>query len=440
MKILDIFNSKWAIDPGRLSSMGDLYIDHLSKPKMDFNSDVAVKESESILRIVGKTAIISIEGPLTPKASFFSFFFGGTSFEGITNALNRAISRPDVENIILHMDTPGGTVQGAFELSKHIKELGKQKDIQVFSDGMIASAGMLFASAASKRTISGVSVEVGSIGVISRRIDVTKMNEDFGIKVHEFVSGKFKNSSSPNKPMTEEDATHIQSQVDLVLELFAAEVSANLGITVDDIINMQAKTFIGQQAIDNGLVDQIGTLESLLSPGVGKPITVQKGQNMENENSPVQMTVDKFKADYPGMHSQIQDESFKRGMIAGQKRTLDIQGAAFPGQEKLVQTCIDDLSMSAGDAAIMFNQAEKKMIQDVGSDIQKEMLDTVDNIENATPQPVKKVEKGNPVMEYETAVLKAEDSGKVSKGKAMQVVKNGNPKLHAAYIEALNKR
>lgn len=440
MKILDIFNSKWAIDPAILSNMGAIYIDHLSKPKIEFHSDAAVKESENILKVRGRTAIVQAFGPLTPKASFFSFFFSGTSYEGISAALERATFRSDIENTILHLNTQGGTVEAAFELAKLIIELRKIKDIQVFCDGTMASAGMLIGSAGSKRTISSVTVEVGSIGVVARRIDVTKMNEDFGIKVHEFVSGKFKNSSSPNKPMTEEDATHIQSQVDLVLGLFAAEVSANLGITVDDIINMEAKTFIGQQAIDNGLVDQIGTLESLLIPGEGKPITVQKGQNMENENSPVQMTVDKFKADYPGMHSQIQDESFKRGMIAGQKRTLDIQGAAFPGQEKLVQTCIDDLSMSAGEAAIMFNQEEKKTVKNTGKKIQTEMLDPVENVENATPKPVKKVENENPVMEYETAVLKAEDSGNISKGKAMQIVKNGNPKLHAAYIEAINKR
>lgn len=398
MKILDILNSSWMIDKGSLAQIGDVYTRHFAGPKIDFKSFSRHDENDRDhnFDIVGSTAIIPIDGPITPRLSFFSFFFGGTSFEVLTNSIHEVIELKKsgvIENAILKMNTPGGTVEGAFEFSKLIKDTRNILDISTFSNGMIASAGMLIAGATSKIIISSGTVEVGSIGVIARKVDTTKMNAEFGVKVHEFVSGKFKNSFSQNKELSKEDAEFIQSQVNFLFSMFATEISENREISIENIIEMQAKTFIGQQAIENGLVDEIGAIEQLIiMPGV------VKNSNTVNimADEVTKMSMDELIKNHPELVSQIQTKALSDSNTASveRDRIMSIQSAGFPGQEVLVTSLINDSNMTAGNAAIQLNQDMKAKTLAAGTVITESAPEPVVVVENATPGPEvkKKVE------------------------------------------------
>ncbi len=435
MQILDILNSNWMMDRGRLSQMHDVYSSHMAGPKLEFKDFKIIKQPENF-KIIKGAAIIPISGPLTPKTSFFDFMFGTTSFEQITKSLNEAVERSEVKNIILHMNTPGGTVQGSFELAKLIKDTREKKDVQVFSDGMIASAGMLFASAASKITISSGAVEVGSIGVIARRIDYSQMDSDIGLNVHEFVSGEYKNSFSPNKPLTEKDAEYIQSQVDFLFSMFANEVADNRNIPIEQIIELEGKILIGEQAIEAGLADEIGTLDSLLSSGVGILSTLKKGQKMTGtELEATEMTADRLKADFPAIFQQISAEGRKLGAAEERKRILGIQASAFPGQEELVQACINDASISDGDAAMKFNQAEKETKKAAGEKQNTELPEAVHTVENATSEPETKKE----AKTFDALVNEHKAANSCSRRESIKAVAKSNPVEHQEHIKNINK-
>jgi capsid assembly protease len=422
MKILDIFNMCWAIDPSRFTEMANVYLQHLKGEKIDFKAFLQDEEGtrQDEYQVINNKAIIPVKGVLTPGASFFSFFFGGTSMESIKRNIQKAIANKN--DIILHINTPGGTVEGGFELADFIEEAAKTTSIIGFSDGMIASMGMLISGACEKTYITGKTNQVGSIGVIARRMDFSKANEMEGINVEEFVSGKFKNINSPDKEINDFDRGEIQGQVDYLFSLFSNDMSRRLGLQVDKIVDMQAKIFIGEQAIEQGLVSGVASLDDLINDIF---------QHSTNKGI---MTLEELKAESPDLYNKIVNDSkaeatkagAEEGAKAEQARVLSIQSAAFPGMEELTAKLIAD-GTAPGEAALMFNQLEKQKGIGALAQIIADAPAPVVSVEpeavatSAKPKTVKEEFEGNAGLKEEfgdlatyEAYLNAEKNGQVS--------------------------
>lgn len=378
MKILDIINAPWGISQDKLTEITNVYLQHLSGDKIDFKAfTFDVDKEKPPYEIINNKAIIPVKGVLTPGSSFFTFYFGGTSMDSIKKNIQTAVE--DGNEIILHINSPGGTVEGSFELADFIEEQSRKTSIIAFSDGMIASAAMLIASAANKIIITGKTNQVGSIGVIARRYDFSKYDEDMGVHIEEFVSGKYKNIASPDKKITDFDRTAIQEQVDYLFSLFAQDISRRLNISVDKIISMEAKIFIGEQAIEAGLVDGVSTIEGLLNDN----------QNSITNRGNMPITLDQIKSEAPELLDKIEKEAQAKGIEQGmkdgakkeQERILAIQSVAFPGMEDLTAKLIAEGS-DPGKAAMMFNQLEKQKGAKALEQFQKEAPAAV-----ATPEP-----------------------------------------------------
>jgi signal peptide peptidase SppA len=431
MKILDIINSPWAIDSDYLVQISNIYINHLKGEKIDFKSfNPQNQRKEERFSVINNTAIIPINGPLTPGASFFSFFFGGTSMLDIKNNIQQALD--DGNDIILYINSPGGTVEGTFELADFIENVSRETNVTAYSDGQIASAAMLIASSASKIFISGKTNQIGSIGVISRRLDFSKANEQAGVVVEEIVSGKFKNISSPDKKIEDFDRTEIQAQVDYLFTLFAQDFSRRRNMSTKTIDDWQARIFIGEQAIENKLVDGVATLDEL--------IYSEKGLNM------TKLTLESFKSENSELFTKINDDAYAKGLDAGviigkedgakaeRERIAGIEKAAFPKQEVLKERLINDGKTSPGEAAIQFNAAQKEIINKVKTEIINNAPEPVVFVENQTPEP--DVEKEDKDFMYLVDEYQKEKN--CSRSEAMKTIIKSNPKSHQKYINKIN--
>lgn len=410
MKILDILNSSWAIDQQVLKDMQDYYINHMRKEKIDFAAFASNEEkTEPYPYLVKKNvAIISIGGVMTPAASIFSYIFGGTSYKFIAKALNQAIQDQQIKTIILDIDSPGGTVKGAFETSDMIRK--SPKPIYTWSGGQITSAAVLIAAPTKKIMITGKTNVVGSIGVIATHIDYSESDKKYGVKVSEIVSGKYKNIYSDSQPLSKEGKDYIQEEVDYLFSLFANDVSKDRGIDLQTIVDWQAKTFIGQQAIEADLVDGVSTLDDLINelsngktdlfsvsgdlPGVEK--TMEK-------NVMSDLTVMSLEKDHPEIYQAIFNagkdlgikDGEKKGIEAERERINAINAAVIPGHDELVKKCIDD-GLSAGETAVKILAAEKNHLKAQAEVIQKEAPKPVNvDVPPVEPKEETKVDKKN---------------------------------------------
>lgn len=104
---------------------------------------------------------------------------------------------------------------------------------------------------------------MGSIGVIMQGYDAHKLAERLDVKQHVYASGPFKDLMNPLREPTDAEKKVLQQIVDNAAKTFIAEVKNQRGkkLTRDDLFTGQV--WNGSEAIQLGLIDNIGTLESV---------------------------------------------------------------------------------------------------------------------------------------------------------------------------------
>ena len=192
----------------------------------------------------------------------FPWQFGAyaTGYKYIHEAFKRGLEDDEVKQIAFVHNSPGGAVSENFDLVDMIHANRGKKPTSALVYEMACSASYNLASAADKIIISR-SGYAGSIGVMMAHFDYSKMMENYGVKVtfiHEFEEKVSGNSYEPLKESTKQ---RWQGQVAKLANEFASMVARNRGLSVDDIKGLKSLTFSADEALSNGLVDQIATLE-----------------------------------------------------------------------------------------------------------------------------------------------------------------------------------
>jgi capsid assembly protease len=225
-------------------------------------------ESDSeLLEINGSIGVISIKGSLTNTDSFWNALMGVTSYPQIREALVEAASNPDVQSILLDIDSGGGSVSGVADTANLIKMIdSKIKPVVAFTDGTMCSAAYWLGSSA-REVFSSATAMVGSLGVIATHAERSQQLKNDGIGVTVIRSGQYKALANGVEPLTKEAESQIQGHLDGVYKVFAQHVADSRGVdyaTADTVMG-QGREFLGQAAVDAGLVDGIKTYDEVMA-------------------------------------------------------------------------------------------------------------------------------------------------------------------------------
>jgi protease-4 len=182
-------------------------------------------------------------------------------------ALDRAAEDDDVAGLLLRIQSPGGTVS-ASETLYHELAVWKeenQKPVVAYLQGLATSGGYYVAMAADE-VIAHPTTVTGSVGVIMRGINVSKLMDNFGVSDQSFKSGTFKDAASPLRPMREEERKQLQSVVDDLHGRFIEVVLAGRpALDPASVTRLSdGRVFTANQALEAGLIDHIGHLEQAI--------------------------------------------------------------------------------------------------------------------------------------------------------------------------------
>ncbi|MBN1592547.1 MAG: signal peptide peptidase SppA [Candidatus Coatesbacteria bacterium] len=171
----------------------------------------------------------------------------------------------DVKAIVIQINSPGGTVGSVQEICHEIKlarEAGK-KVIASVAD-MAFSGGYYIASACDE-IIANPGSLTGSIGVIIVGADLQRLLEMLGIKFNVIKSGKHKDIMAYWRDMTDEERNLLQTLIMDCYQQFVSAVSEGRGISIEQVLPLaDGRIFSGVQAIENHLIDSLGTLDDAL--------------------------------------------------------------------------------------------------------------------------------------------------------------------------------
>lgn len=374
MKLLDVLTAPWAIEPAKLLEIQAIYATHLRGDKIDIAAVEAklgrpLANEQKAYAIQDGVAILPIEGVIAKRANLFSQISGGVSTELVGRDFKSALADPAVHSIILAIDSPGGTVDGTISLADLVAT--STKPVVTLASGTMASAAYWIGSAASSAYITDATTIVGSIGVVATHTDVSKAQAARGVKTTEIAAGKYKRIASSYEPLTKEGRQTIQDQVDYTYALFVDAVAKQRGVSTDKVLSDMAdgRIFIGQQAIDAGLVDGVSTLDALVqqlnanrASGNSGHQASQRAGVAQNPTKPtlkgaaMPITRDQIAAEAPDVLAAIQAE----GASAERARIQAIEAQAIPGHEALISALKFDGKSTAGDAAMAVLAAEKQ--------------------------------------------------------------------------------
>lgn len=220
-----------------------------------------------MLSIQGDIGVVTIRGPLLNIDTPYAKYYGVSTYADIRRAMVAAAHHEEVKAIVMDIASGGGAVSGVDDTANLISTIAKQvKPVYAYTDGIMASAAYWLGCSASEVFCSRTSV-VGSIGVIQTFIGQAKVMKNAGYDVHVLRAGKFKALLNPNETPSAEALAQAEAQLEAVYGVFLEHVAAQRGVTPEaaDAKMAQGREFIGQQAVEAGLVNALDTFDSLMS-------------------------------------------------------------------------------------------------------------------------------------------------------------------------------
>ena len=245
--------------------------------RVDINSHLAGEEPLAAMARVQKPIIkngdagtVELFGPLMKHSSSLS---GGTSTVDARRRVRALAEDPDVGSILLHIESPGGTVAGTKELGDEIAKAAQSKRVVAFIEDLGASAAYWLASQASE-IYANETAQVGSIGTYLAVRDTSEAFEKAGVKTHVIRAGEFKGLGMPGTKLTEEHIAYLQNRIEEVNEFFLEAVAdGRAKLNIDQVRELaDGKTHSAKRATALGLIDGVKTFEEvqqLLRSGKG---------------------------------------------------------------------------------------------------------------------------------------------------------------------------
>jgi signal peptide peptidase SppA len=385
MRLIDIVRAPWAVTPEMYAEVQGIYARHCRGEKIDLSALEArlgqpLANTRHELDIRKGVAVITLDGVLAKRANLFMKISGGTSTQIVGQQLRQALDDPYVSTIVLHVDSPGGTVDGTQELADQVFAADQKKAVIAVADGMMASAAYWIGGAARRVFMTSDVALVGSIGVVATHQDWSGWESKAGVRTTEITAGKYKRIASEYAPLSEEGRAAIQAEVDAIYTVFVDQVARHRGADVDTVLADMAdgRVFVGKAAIDAGLVDGVSTLEQVIAraaagefAGAPRPTRPKKAASAgvaeaadetppatEQENSQM-LTLEQVRADHPEIaqaliaegHATGRAEGVAAGGAAERERIRDVEAQAEPGFESLIGEMKYDGKSTGGDAA-----------------------------------------------------------------------------------------
>jgi signal peptide peptidase SppA len=275
--VAEFLATPWALMPERLSTLTTV----ISRWSQGAPASDAAKfqvQTDRVLRDTrrqtsaaisgGGIAVIPIYGVITQRGNMVDDVSGPgmVSTQIVTQMLRQAVADDAVSQILLDIDSPGGSVYGVSELGDAILSARAQKPVVAIANSLAASAAYWIGSQAGEFYVTAGG-EVGSIGVWQAHQDYSKAMDEAGVKTTLISAGKFKVEGNPYAPLDEEAQGFMQSRVDDYYAAFTKAVAKGRGVPITQVRDGmgQGRVLGADAALAQNMVDGIASFDQVLS-------------------------------------------------------------------------------------------------------------------------------------------------------------------------------
>ena len=184
--------------------------------------------------------------------------FTGTGF---IKLLKQVENDSSIQGVIMRIDSPGGDAVASDDILHEVKNLSKKKPL-VISMGDDAASGGYYVAVTGDPIIAYPNTLTGSIGVIFARFTMHGLFDKVGVDEQLLTRGRYADIDSSYAPLSDAERQKLTGQIDAFYRAFVSRVAEGRKKPFDQIEPLaQGRVWVGAQAKDNGLVDQLGGLD-----------------------------------------------------------------------------------------------------------------------------------------------------------------------------------
>ena len=328
----------------------------------------------------GKRGNLNITGTLVAKAGEIDAdCMELTSYEKLHTTFQKQVNE-GIQELVLHVNSGGGSAFSCFEMAKEVKDLATSKGIKIYAwvDGLSASAAYAWTSIADE-IVARKDSEVGSVGVVVQLINNSKMLENIGITRQFVYHGDQKIPFTDSGEFSPQFISSIQKKVDKTGLEFNTFVASNRNMSVEDVIATNAEVFDADQALAVGFIDKIMTQSEffndyLPSKGLNQHSMYYLEHNKETQTMSEQNVQEQV--------ASVEELTAQLATATIDKQSLEAQVTKLQGDLSKVQS---DLSASV--LAKEHAEAElTKFKADAAHNARVEQLATVFGADSEKPQ------------------------------------------------------
>lgn len=186
----------------------------------------------------------------------------------IVERIQRAKEDQSVKALVLRVDSPGGSVGASQEIYRALEDFKSSGKPLVVSMGNVAASGGYYISAPADLIFANPGTITGSIGVIVQHMEIKDLLEKVGIRTTAIKTGKFKDTLSPFRDLTQEEKAYIEATIkdayeqflEAILKYRSKKISEEKLRSVAD-----GRIFTGREAKQLGLVDELGNIQDAIN-------------------------------------------------------------------------------------------------------------------------------------------------------------------------------
>jgi protease IV len=170
-----------------------------------------------------------------------------------------------IKGVILRVNSPGGDASASDEILHELQLLSRAKPLVVSMSDLAASGGY-FISATCDPIVSYPDTITGSIGVLYLKPNVHDLYNKLGIQEDLLTRGKLAEIDSESQPLSDAGRQKLHESIEATYVSFVSKVAAARKKTYAQVDPLaQGRVWMGSQALQNGLIDQLGGLNRAIA-------------------------------------------------------------------------------------------------------------------------------------------------------------------------------
>ena len=205
-----------------------------------------------------KLAVLKVSGTIMPPFT-----------ERLLRQIKHVKNDDNVKGMVLEVDSPGGLVADSHQIYHRLKQLVGEKPMFVAMKRIAASGGYYIAMGGGEETriFAEPTTWTGSIGVILPRYDMSQFAEKVGIDSVPLTTGPFKDSLNPFREPRADEEELWREIIDDSFDRFVEVIEQNrANLSEEDVRKLATgQVYTAQQALENGLVDEIGYMDDVIA-------------------------------------------------------------------------------------------------------------------------------------------------------------------------------